>query len=130
MGKIMCEILKNNYYLENVEKFESNARSYSRKFPIAIKKAKGTYVYDVEDNVYLDCLCGAGSLALGHNNEEINSAIIEMINSDCPLHTLDLATPIKDAFIQKVLSFLPEAMQNSSKIQFCSPSGSDAVDLH
>ena len=115
-------------YMIRQETTESNARSYPRKFPFAIAKAKGSWVTDVEGNRYLDFLCGAGTLALGHNDPEINQAMIEMISNDAPLHTLDLTTPVKDAFVHKLISLLPVELQNNVKIQFCSPSGTDAVD--
>ncbi|MGD9928201.1 MAG: diaminobutyrate--2-oxoglutarate transaminase, partial [Sphaerochaeta sp.] len=54
----------NQFYLDRQNQTESNARTYPRKFPIAIKKAKGSVVTDVEGNTYLDFLCGAGTLAL------------------------------------------------------------------
>ncbi len=108
--------------------FESSARSYPRKFPFALKKAKGSWVEDVEGNRYLDFLCGAGTLALGHNDDEVSKAMVDLITSDAPLHTLDLTTPVKDRFVETVISILPEEMRNNVKIQFCSPSGTDATD--
>ena len=111
----------NQYYITRQETTESNARSYPRKFPIAIAKAKGSWVEDVEGNKYLDFLCGAGTLALGHNDPEVNQALVDMINSDAPLHTLDLITPVKAEFVNTVLSLLPKELQDA-KIQFCSPS--------
>ena len=110
------------------EQTESNARSYPRKFPFSLVKAKGSWIEDVEGNRYLDFLCGAGTLALGHNDPEINQAMIEMISNDAPLHTLDLTTPVKDRFVHTLISLLPEELQPKAKIQFCSPSGTDATD--
>lgn len=118
----------NQFYLDCQEQTESNARSYPRKFPIAIKEAKGSYVTDVEGNKYLDFLCGAGTLALGHNDDEVNQAMIKLLTGNYPLHTLDLITPIKHTFAETLLSKLPEALRNNAKVQFCSPSGTDAVD--
>ena len=46
---------------------ESNARSYPRRIPLALKRAKRLYVEDVEGRTFIDCLAGAGTLALGHN---------------------------------------------------------------
>ena len=92
------ENLSNQYYIDRQNDFESSARSYPRKFPFALKKAKGSWVEDVEGNRYLDFLCGAGTLALGHNDEEVNQAMIDLLTSDAPLHTLDLTTPVKDRF--------------------------------
>lgn len=118
----------NSYYVSRQEETESNARSYPRKFPFALKKAKGLWIEDVEGNKYLDFLCGAGTLALGHNDSEINQAMIDLISEDAPLHTLDLTTPVKDEFVHMLLSLLPGELKNNAKIQFCSPSGTDATD--
>jgi len=120
--------MSNKYFTERQNDFESSARSYPRKFPFALKKAKGSWVEDVEGNKYLDFLCGAGTLALGHNDDEVAAAMVELIQSDAPLHTLDLTTPVKDRFVQTILDNLPEAMRGNVKIQFCSPSGTDATD--
>ena len=118
----------NKTYLDRQNRTESNARSYPRKFPIAINKAKGSWVEDVQGNSYLDFLCGAGTLALGHNDDEVNQAMVDLIQSGAPLHTLDLTTPTKDRFVETIFSLLPQELQTNGKIQFCSPSGTDAVD--
>ena len=120
--------LTNKYFIDRQSDFESSARSYPRKFPFALKKAKGSWVEDVEGNRYLDFLCGAGTLALGHNDDEVNAAMIELIQSGSPLHTLDLTTPVKDRFVQTILDHLPGTLKDNAKIQFCSPSGTDATD--
>ena len=118
----------NQYYITRQDSTESNARSYPRKFPFALAKASGSWVEDVEGNKYLDFLCGAGTLALGHNDPEVNRAMVELLTSGAPLHTLDLTTPVKDAFVDTVLRCLPKEMADTAKIQFCSPSGTDATD--
>jgi diaminobutyrate-2-oxoglutarate transaminase len=118
----------NQYYVDKQANTESNARSYPRKFPFALSKAKGSWIYDVEGNKYLDFLCGAGTLALGHNDKDVKKAMVELIESDAPLHSLDITTPTKNKFVEKIFSLLPKEMQNTSKIQFCSPSGTDATD--
>ena len=118
----------NQYYITRQEFTESNARSYPRKFPFALAKAKGSWVEDVEGNKYLDFLCGAGTLALGHNDSEVNQAMVDLLTTDAPLHTLDLTTPVKDNFVHTLLSLLPEELKNNAKVQFCSPSGTDATD--
>lgn len=121
--------MKNNdYYINRQKAFESNARSYPRKFPFALNKAYGSYLEDVEGNRYLDFLCGAGTLALGHNNIDVNKAMIDLISSEAPLHTLDLITPTKDLFVSSLIDNLPQGLKDRAKIQFCSPSGTDAVD--
>jgi len=127
-------ILSNNepkstgYYLKRQEAYESNARSYPRRIPIAIKQAKGINVIDQDGRKYIDCLAGAGTLALGHNHPVIVRAIQDHLASGQPLHTLDLTTPTKDAFVEELFASLPADFASQAKIQFCGPCGADAVE--
>nr|MDT0666164.1 aminotransferase class III-fold pyridoxal phosphate-dependent enzyme [Micromonospora sp. DSM 115978] len=86
---------------------ESSARTYARSLPIVPVRAQGTTVVGADGRHYLDCLAGAGSLALGHNHPVVVEAIQTVLASGAPLHTLDLATPIKDAFSEELLATLP-----------------------
>ena len=120
--------LTNEWFIGRQNDFESSARSYPRKFPFALKRAKGSWIEEVEGNRYLEILSGAGTLALGHNDDEVNQAMIDLISSGAPLHTLDLTTPVKDRYVETIFSILPPQMQKEVRIQFCSPSGNDATD--
>ncbi|MBE9125226.1 aspartate aminotransferase family protein [Coleofasciculus sp. LEGE 07092] len=117
-----------HWYLERQTQRESNARSYPRRIPIAIREAKGIYVKDTDGNVYFDCLAGAGTLALGHNHPVALEAMRSVLDDNLPLHTLDLTTPIKDQFVEDLFASLPPAFARNAKIQFCGPSGADAVE--
>jgi diaminobutyrate-2-oxoglutarate transaminase len=116
------------YYLGRQQKFESNARTYPRHLPLAIAKAQGLRVTDVDGRVYIDCLAGAGTLALGHNHPVAIEAIRDHLDNNRPLHTLDLTTPVKDAFVAELFASLPPAFAARAKVQFCGPSGSDAIE--
>ena len=118
----------NQYFIDRQSVFESSARSYPRKFPIALAKAKGCWVEDVEGKRYLDFLNGAGTLALGHNNDEVNQAMVDLIQSGAPLHALDIMTPTKEMFLENLFAILPPEFAERAKVQFCSPSGTDATD--
>jgi diaminobutyrate-2-oxoglutarate transaminase len=107
---------------------ESNARSYPRRIPIAIKRAKGIYVEDIEGRVFLDCLAAAGTLALGHNHRVVVEAIQSALRSELPMQTLDLLTEVKDEFTTELFSLLPQSFARQAKIQFCGPTGTDAVE--
>ncbi|MBK2028923.1 diaminobutyrate--2-oxoglutarate transaminase family protein [Francisella noatunensis] len=114
--------------LENQATWESNARSYPRKNPLVIKKAQGVYLTDIENKKYIDCLAGAGTIALGHNDPEITNAISQTLNNGVPIHTLYLLTEEKHSFMEELLNTLPQSYHGKTKIHFCSPSGSDAVE--
>jgi len=115
-------------YLQRQAQRESNARSYPRRIPMAIREAKGIHVTDVDGNVYFDCLAGAGTLALGHNHPVVISAMQGGLTGNYPLHTLDLTTPIKDQFVEELFATLPPEFAQRAKIQFCGPTGADAVE--
>ena len=118
----------NDFYLDRQARRKSNARSYPRRFPIALKSASGCTITDVEGRIYLDCLAGAGTLALGHNHPEVIETLQEVLSSGLPLHTLDLTTPVKDRFVADIFETLPAGLREEARIQFCSPSGTDAIE--
>lgn len=117
-----------SFYLERQENRESNARTYARNLHIAIACAEGIFVTDVDGRQYYDCLSAAGTLALGHNHPFIHAAIRRALDEGVPMQTLDLATPLKDAFIDALFSTLPENFARNARIQFCSPAGTDAIE--
>ncbi|MFF2652784.1 diaminobutyrate--2-oxoglutarate transaminase family protein [Streptomyces sp. NPDC058045] len=107
---------------------ESAARTYARALPIVPVRARGLTVEGADGRRYLDCLSGAGSLALGHNHPVVLTAVREVLDSGAPLHVLDLATPVKDAFTTELFHTLPSGLAEHARIQFCGPAGTDAVE--
>jgi len=105
---------------------ESNARSYPRRLPIAVRAARGALVEDVDGNTFLDFLCGAGVAIIGHNHPKVVKAIKSQL--DHVSNALDFVTPIKEALTTELLSTLPPHLQGRMKVHFCGPTGSDAVE--
>jgi diaminobutyrate-2-oxoglutarate transaminase len=105
---------------------ESSARTYPRRLPIAIARGSGSYVQDLDGNVFIDFLNGAGSLPLGHSHPEL----LEAIQSQLPVfqHGLDFPTEVRDEFASLHLSMLPAEMRSRTKIGFCGPTGANAVE--
>ncbi len=128
MKGTVTEKSRNDRYLESQAARESNARSYPRRIPIAIQEAEGVYVKDMDGRTYYDCLAGAGTLALGHNHPVVLEAVREMLDQKRPMHTLDLTTPVKEAFVDELFASLPEEFAKDARIQFCGPTGGDAVE--
>ena len=124
----VIETQSNNYYLDRQSGFESNARSYPRRLPIAIRRADGVFVEDMDGRRYMDCLAGAGALALGHHHPVVVEAIRRTLADGVPFQTLDLTTPVKDRFVEALFSSLPKAFADQARIQFCGPSGADAIE--
>ncbi|KAB2488328.1 aspartate aminotransferase family protein [Priestia endophytica] len=128
MASVTARYLDNSALLASQEKRESNARSYPRRLPLAIKQAEGVYITDMDGKKYIDCLAGAGTLALGHNHAVIHEAIQEVLASKLPLHTLDLTTSVKEKFVDELFASLPASFAEKAKIQFCGPTGGDAIE--
>ena len=112
--------------LARQERYESNARVYGRHFPIAVDEAAGCFIRDLDGNVFIDFLTGAGVLSLGHNHPELVEVAVAQMGRF--MHGLDLPTPAKDAFVAAQLSMLPGRMADRTKIHFCGPTGANAVD--
>ncbi|KAA6213570.1 aminotransferase class III-fold pyridoxal phosphate-dependent enzyme [Streptomyces albofaciens JCM 4342] len=107
---------------------ESAARTYARSLPIVPVRARGLTIEGADGRRYLDCLSGAGTLALGHNHPVVLEAVRAVLDSGAPLHVLDLATPVKDAFVTELFATLPAELARHGRIQFCGPAGTDAVE--
>ncbi|MEU7552885.1 diaminobutyrate--2-oxoglutarate transaminase family protein [Streptomyces sp. NPDC044571] len=112
--------------LERQAARESNSRSYPRKLPMAIRRGRGSYVEDLDGNVFLDFLSGAGVLSLGHNHPEPLAAAHAQLDEF--VHGLDFPTPVKDEFTDLTIGMLPEPMRERTRIHFCGPTGANAVD--
>ncbi|MYW01747.1 diaminobutyrate--2-oxoglutarate transaminase family protein [Streptomyces sp. SID3343] len=112
--------------LARQERRESNARTYPRHLPIALAEAAGSFVRDVDGNVFIDFLTGAGVLSLGHNHPELVSSVTAQLG--VLTHGLDFPTPVKDEFLEAQLSMLPVTMRNRTKAHFCGPTGANAIE--
>ncbi|MFE7762188.1 diaminobutyrate--2-oxoglutarate transaminase family protein [Streptomyces sp. NPDC057438] len=107
---------------------ESAARTYARALPVVPVRARGLTIEGADGRRYLDCLSGAGTLALGHNHPVVLEAIRKVLDSGAPLQVLDLATPVKDAFTTELFRTLPPGLADRARVQFCGPAGTDAVE--
>ncbi|WP_354699354.1 Diaminobutyrate--2-oxoglutarate aminotransferase [Paraconexibacter sp. AEG42_29] len=107
---------------------ESAARTYSRRLPLALVHGAGVEVRDSAGRTYIDCLAGAGALALGHHHPVVVDALQSALADGVPLTTLDLTTPLKDAFVEELFAALPASLAAAGRIQFCGPTGADAVE--
>jgi diaminobutyrate-2-oxoglutarate transaminase len=83
---------------------------------------------DESGRQYIDFFAGAGTLNYGHNNERINNALIEYINSKGPFHTLDMATTAKKKFLTKLNDTILQPRNLDYKVQFTGPTGTNSVE--
>lgn len=114
--------------MEIFQRLESEVRSYCRSFPVLFAGAKGSFVFDAAGNRYLDFLSGAGTLNYGHNNPAIKRAVIDYLEGDNILHSLDLATVAKRRFLERFHATVLAPRGLDYKVQFTGPTGANAVE--
>lgn len=110
------------------EEYESNVRSYCRKWPSEFSYAKGSIIKEKSGKEFIDFFNGAGALNYGHNPDYIKEKLINYLESDAIIHSLDMHATAKGEFIEyfqkKVL--LPRNL--NYKIMFPGPTGTNAVE--
>jgi diaminobutyrate-2-oxoglutarate transaminase len=114
---------KSKEYLAYQSSHESSTVSYPKGMPMAIQRAKGATVEDVDGNLYIDFFGGAGVMNVGHSNPAVVQAVIKQIGELS--HTLDFPTPGRKLLIETLSAVLPEKL---SRLSFGGPTGSDAVE--
>lgn len=107
---------------------ESNARTYARSFDRLFVRGAGSLVWDADGRDYIDLLACAGALPLGHNPPEVMAQVNDFLRAGPLLQGLDLATPAKLEFVDELLQTLPPAFAADCRLQFCGPTGADAVE--
>ncbi|WP_281975712.1 diaminobutyrate--2-oxoglutarate transaminase [Halobacillus litoralis] len=110
------------------ENLESSVRSYSRSFPTIFERAKGHELWDVNGNSYIDFFAGAGALNYGHNHSDMQERLIEYIQSDGLLHSLDMATGPRAEFLQTFHDVILEPRGMDYKVMFPGPTGTNTVE--
>lgn len=59
--------------------------AFNYPFPIAIKKAEGAYMWDVDGNRYIDFLQAGGPTVLGSNYAPVREKVMDVINTCGPV---------------------------------------------
>ncbi len=112
--------------LRKQAEIEGSIVSYPKMFPIAIKKAKGAIIEDVDGNQFIDFFAGCGVVNAGHVNHEILDYVSDQQQE--LIHALDFPTQNKLDLIESILELTAPGKADDWKMAFCGPSGSDAVE--
>ena len=87
--------------------------------PIFIKKAKGAYLFDIDNKPYIDYVLSWGPMILGHAHDDVLATVHEAIDSGL---SFGAPTEIETELAKKIQSILPSI----EKIRFVS-SGTEAT---
>tara|TARA_B100002003_G_C14094343_1_gene526367 strand:+ start:190 stop:1482 length:1293 start_codon:yes stop_codon:yes gene_type:complete len=89
--------------------------------PIAVSKAKGARVKDMEGNSYLDFFGGILTVSVGHANEDVNREVIAQINNLTHVSSLYPTLPVVE-FAEKLVNLAPGKLDKC----FFTASGTEA----
>ena len=87
--------------------------------PLFIKKGDGSYIWDEDDNKFIDFCCSWGPLILGHNNPKVKQNILAALENGS---SFGAPTKLENELAEIILSRIPFI----DKIRFVS-SGTEAV---
>ena len=110
------------------EQYESEVRSYCRKFPEVFTTSKGAIIRGESGKEYIDFFCGAGALNYGHNHPYVQKKAVEYLMSDGIIHALDMYTAAKRDFLETFEKQILEPRGLNYKVQFPGPTGTNAVE--
>ena len=114
--------------MQVIERLESEVRSYCRSFPAVFDTARGARLVDREGRSYVDFFAGAGALNYGHNDPKLKRPLLDYLARDGVVHSLDMATAAKEAFLERFEERILEPRDLEYKIQFPGPTGTNAVE--
>jgi diaminobutyrate-2-oxoglutarate transaminase len=114
---------KSQEFLDFQSNTEGAAVSYPKDLPMALHKAMGATVMDVDGNVYIDFFGGAGVMNVGHSNPDVKKAAEYQLARIT--HALDFPNPARRTLVKMLFRILPAEIE---KVFFGGPTGTDAVE--
>ena len=89
------------------------------KYPVFMDRGRGSRIYDVDGNEYIDWMMAFGALPLGHAHPEIVEAITEAATTGAHFAT---ATPVE----LEVAELIQKIVPNAERVRFAN-TGTEAV---
>src|SRR3954465_3345768 len=89
------------------------------KYPIFMERARGSRIYDVDGNEYIDWMMAFGALPLGHAHPEVSEAIVEAASTGAHFAT---ATSVE----VEVAEMIQKMVRNAERVRFAN-TGTEAV---
>jgi ornithine--oxo-acid transaminase len=116
------------------QKFDLAAQYFNPTFVQALRvvgldkpytRAEGCYIYDADDQRYLDFLCGYRVLNLGHNHPAVRQALTDAMALNLPNMLQMDASPLSAALARELVRRAPAGLE----IVRFGNSGSEAVEM-
>ena len=99
--------------------------SYTRIYPLVVKKAQGVWVHDMDDNIFLDFTAGIAACTTGHCHPRVVKTIKEQAERLLHMSGTDFYYMPQIALAEKLASLAPG--KGGKKVYFGN-SGAEAVE--
>jgi len=77
---------------------------FAENYPIFMERGKGSHIYDIDGNEYIDWLLSYGPIVLGHCYSKVDQAVIEEIKKG---FLFDLTHPLQLKLAEKLIEIIP-----------------------
>ena len=111
--------------LRKQDLLETGTRTYTKQFRIAIKRALGSVIEDMDGNLFIDWFSGICVLNLGHSHPAVKGAVLKQLDSI--FHINEVPTEARVDFLETLSSTLPGNLKGESKTMF-TVTGADACE--
>jgi 4-aminobutyrate aminotransferase len=99
--------------------------SYTRDYPFSMKRGSGSWVWDLDDNMFLDVTCGVGVTNLGHCHPRVNAAIKQQVDEFLHMAGTDFYYRLQVELAETLARITPGDMP---KKVFFTNSGTESVE--
>lgn len=88
------------------------AQTYSKSYryfcegnaPSFVEKGKGSHLWDIDGNEYIDFICALGPITIGYNDERINEVIIKQMEKGI---VFSQPSPVSIELAEKLIEIIP-----------------------
>ncbi len=99
--------------------------SLTRDYPFTMKRGRGAWVWDADDNKFLDFTCGIGVTNVGHSHPKVTAAIKAQVDEFLHMAGTDYYYEGQVALAEKLGQMTPGTMP---KRVFFTNSGTEAIE--
>ena len=104
-----------------------SSTSYTRDYPLVVKRAKGSVIEDVDGNRFLDFAAGIAVCATGHCHPKVVKAIEEQANSLIHICGSDFYYPPMVELMERLAALAPGRHAKRVFLTNSGPTGSSAA---
>ncbi len=99
--------------------------SYTRDYPLVIARGEGSYVEDVDGNVFLDCTAGIAVTSTGHSHPDVVKAIVDQAGKFLHMSGTDFYYELQARLGEELSSIAPMPGPHRT---FFGNSGTEAIE--